>query len=94
VATKATTAALTLPKLTDENKQQVATMFYQVDFAHLLVEVSSVVLRLLIAGQWPDVLTAESSVQLGNILGSTLPDLDIGIQGVLKSVREEGALTV
>jgi dynactin 1 len=93
-AVKASSNGVTVPKLTDENKQHISTMFHQIDFAHLLVDVSSDILRLLVAGQWPDLLTPEASLELGNILGSTLPDLATTIHGVLKSVKEEGALTV
>lgn len=81
-------------KLPDETKQQVATMIHQAEFAHVLVDVSSDILRLLAAGQWPDLLTPELSTELGNVLGHTLPDLDNMIQLILKSLKEEGSLTV
>lgn len=81
-------------KLSDEVQQQVSTMLHQSEFACLIAEVSSELLRFLAAGQWPDLLSHESSTELGTVLGHAIPELDNALGVVLKSLKEEGALTV
>lgn len=80
-------------KLSDELRQKVTTMFYQAEFAQLIVDLSSQFVRLIAAGQWPDLLSQESSVELGSILSHAVPDLDSLLGTVLKSLKEEGTLT-
>lgn len=81
-------------KLADETQQQISTMIHQTEFAKVIVDVSSNLLRFLSAGQWPDLTSQEASIELGSILGHTLPELDNVLGAVLKSLKEEGALTV
>lgn len=79
--------------LTDDAKQEAATMFHQAEHGQVLVEVSADLRRLLAAGQWPDLLTADVSIELGSILGHSVSDLDSRIGVVLKYLKEEGVLT-
>ena len=80
-------------KLSDEVRQKVNTMIFQAEFAHVIVGLSSDVLRLLFAGQWSDLLSHESSVELGSLLGHSTTSLESSLAGVLKMLKEEGALT-
>lgn len=80
-------------ELSDEGKQKVKTMLYQAEFAHEVIGLSSDLVRLLAAGQWPDLLSHESSIELGSILGHSSTSLDSALAVVLKSLKEEGALT-
>ena len=77
----------------DEIRQKVATMTYQADFSRVIIGVSSDLLRFLAAGQWPDLLSQESSCELGSILGHATESLDSTLAQVLKTLKEEGALT-
>jgi dynactin 1 len=79
-------------QLSDEVKQDVATMIHQTDFAHSIVNASSYLLRLLAAGQWPDLLSQNASVELGSVLGNCVADLDNSLGVVLKTLKEEGTL--
>ena len=79
--------------LSDDAKQDAATMFHQAEYGHVLVEVSADLRRLLAAGQWPDLLTTDVSIELGSILGHSVSDLDSRIGVVLKYLKEEGVLT-
>lgn len=81
-------------QLSDEAQQQISTMLHQAEFAHEIADVSSELLRLLVAGQWPDFLTPEKSVELGSILGHALPELDTMLEQVLKTLKTEGGLAV
>ena len=80
--------------LSDEVKQQISTMMNQTEFAHVISEVSSDLLRFLVAGQWPELLSTEASTELGAILGHTIPSLDSMLGVILKTLKEEGCLTV
>ena len=81
-------------ELPDEVQQQISTMINQTEFACLIADGSSELLRFLMAGQWPELLSPESSTELGAILGHTLPNLDEMLSQVLKSLKEEGSLSV
>jgi len=80
-------------ELSDEVRQKINTMIYQAEFAHVVAGLSSDILRLLFAGQWSDLLSHESSVELGSILGHSTASLDSSLAGVLRTLKEEGALT-
>lgn len=79
--------------LSDDTKADVVTVLHQGDFAHVIAEASSGLLRLLAAGQWPDILSKDSSTELGSILGHSIAELDSMLGSVLKSLKEEGVLT-
>lgn len=80
-------------QLSDSTKQEAATMIHQAEFATLVVEASSDLLRFLSAGQWPDLLNPDSSTELGSMLGHSISELDSALGLVLKSMKEEGVLT-
>jgi dynactin 1 len=79
--------------LIDETKQEIATMFHQSKFAEVVVNASSHLIRYLVASQWPDLLDAEQSADLGVILGHSVGGLDATIEEVLKTLKQEGTLT-
>ena len=80
-------------QLSDELKQQVMVVFHETEFAHVMIDVSSDLLRFFVAGQWPDLLSQEASTELGSILGHSIGQLDSGIGTVLRTLKEEGILT-
>lgn len=80
-------------QLSDEVKQEVETMIHQAEFANLIAEASGSLLRVLAAGQWPDLLDQGASTEIGSILGHSIPELDNTLGMVLKSLKKEGVLT-
>jgi dynactin 1 len=87
-----TDSSATSISLSDEVRQKVVSMIYQAEFAQLIVEMGSEFIRLLAAGQWPDLLAPDGSIELGAILGHSTSELDVMLGGVLKSFKEEGGL--
>jgi dynactin 1 len=86
-------SAPTVLQLSDTAKQEAATMIHQAEFAHVVVEASSDLLRFLSAGQWPDLLSQDSSIELGSLLGHSVSELDNMFGLLLQSMKEEGILT-
>jgi dynactin 1 len=80
-------------ELSDELRQEVTTMLHQTEFSHVLIDASAELRRLLAAGQWPDLLTPDVSLELGSILGHGIGQLDSMLTVILKSLKEEGTLT-
>lgn len=80
--------------LSDEVLQKVSSLIHQAEFGHAIAEVSSELIRFLTTGQWPDLLLPEDSVKLGTIFGHVLPELDTAVGAILKTLKEEGNLTV
>jgi dynactin 1 len=80
-------------QLSDTVKEEAAAMIHQAEFAHVVVEASSDLLRFLSAGQWPDLLSQDSSTELGSMLGHSISELDNMLGLLLKSMKEEGVLT-
>lgn len=78
--------------LGEEVKQRALIMLHETEFAGVIAEGSSELLRFLAAGQWPDTLSPKASVELGSVLGSTVQELDILLGDTLKSLKEEGYL--
>jgi dynactin 1 len=79
--------------LSDEQQQMAATMIHQSEVAHVAIDVSGDLLWLLSAGQWPDILTPESSAELGAIMGHSMNELDMVLGSVLNTLKEEGVLS-
>ena len=85
--------ASSIMDLSDDAKQEVATMLHQTEYGHVLVDVSADLRRLLSAAQWPDLVTPEVSIELGSIVGHAVTDLESRISVVLKYLKEEGVLS-
>jgi dynactin 1 len=83
----------TILQRSDDVRREVTTMIHQAEFAHLIIDASSELLRLVAAGQWPDLLTPDSSVELGAFIGNSVIELDNALEVVLRSLKEEGVLT-
>jgi len=81
-------------RVNDEKAQQINTLFHQADFCNLLLDASSGWMRCLLAGQWPDVMSAENSTELGSFMGHAIVELDVAVSHVLRMLKEEGELSV
>lgn len=79
--------------LSDDAAQGIQTMVHQSEYAVTIINVSSELIRILAAGQWPDLLSMEDSAELGAILGHSLADIDAAMGNTLKSLKEEGILS-
>jgi dynactin 1 len=80
--------------LSDDLKNELAATFHQAEFALEISQISSKFIRLLVAGQWPDHMSADASTELGSLLGHTLSELDVALGETLQSLKEEGRVTV
>ena len=78
--------------LSDESKQTVENMLHQSDCAHVLVETGAEIIRLLAAGQWPDLLSEQASLELGSLLGHSMSDLEVVLRTLLQSLKKEGVI--
>jgi dynactin 1 len=78
----------------DELQQELHTTFHEADFGRVIAETAADIIRLLAAGQWPDLLSTEASTELGAIIGHTIQELDESFGILLKSLKEEGSLSV
>jgi len=78
--------------LSDESKQDVANMIHQSECAHVLVGTGSDAIRLLAAGQWPDLMSEQASAELGGLIGLTMPEVEVMLRALLKSLKEEGVI--
>lgn len=78
--------------LSDESKQDVANMMHQSECAHVLIETGSDAIRLLAAGQWPDLMSEQASADLGGLMGLTMPEVEVMLRALLKSLKEEGVI--
>ncbi|CAB9517569.1 CAP-Gly domain [Seminavis robusta] len=79
-------------QLSDESKQDLANMIHQSECANVLIGTGSDAIRLLAAGQWPDLLSEQESVALGSMLGHSMNELDVTLRAILKSLKEEGVI--
>ena len=78
--------------ISDDAAQGIETMLHQSEYAVSTINVSSNLIRFLVAGQWPDLLTMNDSAELGAILGHSLADIDSSMISTLKLLKEEGVL--
>jgi dynactin 1 len=83
-----------LPAFSEDEKQAILLSFHQADFADVLVEASSQCLRCLAAGQWPDLLSPDLSIELGAVFGHTIPEMDAALASVLRTIKEEDGLSI
>jgi hypothetical protein len=68
-------------------------MMHQTDYAAFTIETTSELLRLLSAGQWPDLLNIQDSAELGSIFNHSMSSLDVALGSVLKTLKEETVLS-
>jgi dynactin 1 len=78
----------------DELQQELHTIFHQAHFGRVIAETAADIIRLLAAGQWPDLLSTEASTELGAIIGHNIQELDESLDVLLKTLKEEGSLSV
>ena len=79
--------------LTDASSQQIATINHQAAFATVTIEAATDALRLMAAGQWPDLLSEEQSTELGTVVLHSITDLDFALSDQLKLIKSEGMLS-
>lgn len=79
--------------LSEDVQQKIVSIKYQEEFARSVIDASSDIMRLLVAGQWPDLLSQEDSAELGSVLGHSMVELDFLLGNILQSVKEEGGLS-
>ena len=78
----------------DELQQELYTTFHQAEFGRVIAETAADIIRLLAAGQWPDLLSTEASTDLGTIIGHTIQELDEDFSALLKTLKGEGSLAL
>ena len=79
--------------ISDSVSQQVAVMSHQANFARITIEVATDALRLMAAGQWPELLSQELSTDLGGVVAHTIADLDMALSEQLKMLKSDGVLS-
>ena len=80
-------------ELSDEAVQQIVNALHETKFAHLAIETASQSMRILAAGQWPDLLSKEGSAELGAAVLRSMPPVDGAIGEQLRILKEEGTLS-
>lgn len=79
--------------LSDAAKQQIAVMTHQAEFSRIAIEGSTDALRLMAAGQWPELLSQEMSTDLGSAVLTSVADLDLALSDQLRLLKSEGVLS-
>jgi Chromosome segregation ATPases len=73
--------------------QNIGTMLHQAKFSRTVIDISTECISLLSAGQWPSLLSYESSIDLGIFAAQTMPSLDTSISEQLLLLKREGGLS-
>jgi len=79
--------------LSDASTQQIGVMTHQALFASMTIEAATDALRLMAAGQWPELLSQEMSTDLGSVVVHSIADLDLTLSEQLKLLKTEGVLS-
>ena len=79
--------------LSDIQTQQIEIMVHQTKFTQIAIIISSECIKLLCTGQWPDLLSSTSSMELANAVVHSIPSLDSAISDQLLTLKEEGVLS-
>ena len=79
--------------LSDAATQQIGIMTHQASFASLVVQAATDALRLMAAGQWPELLSPEMSSDLGSVVVHSVADLDLALGQQLQLLKTEGVLS-
>jgi hypothetical protein len=73
--------------------QNIGTMVHQAKFSRIALDVSTECISLLSVGQWPSLLSYDSSIDLGILAAQTIPALDSSISEQLFLLKREGSLS-
>lgn len=79
--------------VSDMLSQEFENIIHQTKFSQLTIKVSSECLKILAMGQWPDLVTNNMSVDLGNTIIHSIAPLDAAISEPLFILNEEGTLS-
>jgi dynactin 1 len=79
--------------VSDDAAQDIERVLHETKFSLSTISMSSELLRLLAAGQWPEVLSLEDSSELGSSLMHSLSGLEAIVGNNLKTLKEEGVLS-
>ena len=79
--------------LSDAASQQIAAMTHQTTFTNMVINAGTDALRLMAAGQWPDLLSQEISTDLGSVVVHSVADLDLALSEQLRLLKSEGVLS-
>ena len=79
--------------ISDASSQQIATIVHQTEFATMTIEAASDALRLMAAGQWPQLLSQDLSADLGSLVIHSIAHLDLALSEQLKLLKQEGVLS-
>jgi dynactin 1 len=79
--------------VSDAASQQIAVINHQAMFASITIEIGTDALRLMAAGQWPDLLSEETSADLGRLVLHSIADLDLALSDQLNLLISEGVLS-
>eukprot|EP00957_Ditylum_brightwellii_P156725 11929262-Ditylum_brightwellii.AAC.1 len=80
-------------KMSDSASQQMLTMVHQTKFARIAIDAAADSLRLLSAGQWPELLSVETSAELGSAVVHPVTTLDGALSEQLRTLKQEGTLS-
>lgn len=81
------------PNIPDEVLQKSSSMIFQAEVSRVVIDVSSDLIRLLAAGQWPNLVSQAQSIEIGSHLGHPSASIESTLSAVLKCLKEEGLLT-
>jgi dynactin 1 len=79
--------------VSDDAAQDIERVIHETKFSLSTISMSSELLRVLAAGQWPEVLNLEDSVELGSSFMHSLSGLEAIVGSNLKTLKEEGVLS-
>ena len=79
--------------LSEAALQQIAVMTHQTRFVGITIEAATDALRLMAAGQWPELLSQELSTDLGGVVTHSIADLDTALSEQLKLLKSDGVLS-
>ncbi|KAL7552518.1 hypothetical protein ACHAWF_015767 [Thalassiosira exigua] len=79
--------------LSDAAAQQAAVMAHQAEFSRMAIEAGTDALRLMAAGNWPELLSQEMSADLGSVVVHSVTDLDFALSEQLRLLKSEGVLS-
>ena len=80
-------------EISDEATLSITNMIHQSEVAFTTINVTSDLLKILSAGQWPDLLSPDASTELGAIVGNSIAELDVVLGDQLRTLKEEGVLS-
>mmetsp|Transcript_9832 Transcript_9832/g.20796 ORF Transcript_9832/g.20796 Transcript_9832/m.20796 type:complete len:1542 (-) Transcript_9832:119-4744(-) len=79
--------------ISDAANQQIAVMAHQAEFSRMAIEGATDSLRLMAAGQWPELLSQEMSADIGSVVVHSVADLELALSEQLRLLKSEGVLS-